>query len=119
MTEIASIDWFGRWGTSVFSENTAIFIFYNYSLDIMVESAYIDLNSIQVTKGPRSWPVKGSKFSIRDFKKIVVGLGIFPLDWFVADNFVADLLEEEITVSYCSFLFFFIVIFKVNCVWTV
>ena len=25
MTEIASIDWFGRWGTSVFSENTAIF----------------------------------------------------------------------------------------------
>ena len=26
MTEIAIIDWFGRWGTSVFSENTAIFI---------------------------------------------------------------------------------------------
>ena len=26
MTEIATIDWFGRWGTSVFSENTAIFI---------------------------------------------------------------------------------------------
>ena len=25
MTEIASIDWFGRWGTSVFSENTAVF----------------------------------------------------------------------------------------------
>ena len=25
MTEIATIDWFGRWGTSVFSENTAIF----------------------------------------------------------------------------------------------
>ena len=25
MTEIAKIDWFGRWGTSVFSENTAIF----------------------------------------------------------------------------------------------
>ena len=24
MTEIATIDWFGRWGTSVFSENTAI-----------------------------------------------------------------------------------------------
>ena len=23
MTEIASIDWFGRWRTSVFSENTA------------------------------------------------------------------------------------------------
>ena len=26
MTAIATIDWFGRWGTSVFSENTAIFI---------------------------------------------------------------------------------------------
>ena len=26
MTEIATIDWFGRWGTSVFSEITAIFI---------------------------------------------------------------------------------------------
>ena len=27
MTEIATIDWFGRWGgVSVFSENTAIFI---------------------------------------------------------------------------------------------
>ena len=26
MTEIATIDWFGRWGTSVFSENTAIFL---------------------------------------------------------------------------------------------
>ena len=25
MTEIATIDRFGRWGTSVFSENTAIF----------------------------------------------------------------------------------------------
>ena len=25
MTEIATIDWFGRWGTSVFSENTDIF----------------------------------------------------------------------------------------------
>ena len=25
MTEIATIDCFGRWGTSVFSENTAIF----------------------------------------------------------------------------------------------
>ena len=25
MTEIATIDWFGRWGTSVFSKNTAIF----------------------------------------------------------------------------------------------
>ena len=26
MTEIATIDWFERWGTSVFSENTAIFL---------------------------------------------------------------------------------------------
>ena len=28
MTEIATLDWFGRWGTSVFSENTAIFSLY-------------------------------------------------------------------------------------------
>ena len=27
MTEIATIDWFRRWGTSVFSENTAIFVY--------------------------------------------------------------------------------------------
>ena len=27
MKEIAAIDRFGRWGTSVFSENTAIFLF--------------------------------------------------------------------------------------------
>ena len=27
MTEIATIDWFGRWGRSVFSGNTAIFVF--------------------------------------------------------------------------------------------
>ena len=26
MTEIGTIDWFARWGTPVFSENTAIFI---------------------------------------------------------------------------------------------
>ena len=26
MTETATIDWFGRWGTSVFSENTAMFV---------------------------------------------------------------------------------------------
>ena len=26
MIEIFTIDWFGRWGTSVFSENTAIFL---------------------------------------------------------------------------------------------
>ena len=28
MTEITTIDWFGRLGTSVFSENTAIFSLY-------------------------------------------------------------------------------------------
>ena len=27
MTEIATINWFGMWGTSVFSENTAIFLY--------------------------------------------------------------------------------------------
>ena len=34
MTGIATIDWFERWGTSVFSENTAIFSFFHcYSRD--------------------------------------------------------------------------------------
>ena len=28
MTEIATINWFGRYRTSVFSENTAIFVFF-------------------------------------------------------------------------------------------
>ena len=28
MTEMATIDWFRRWGTSVFSENTAIYNFF-------------------------------------------------------------------------------------------
>ena len=32
MTEIATIDWFGRWGTSVFTENTAIFILFHIKL---------------------------------------------------------------------------------------
>ena len=32
MTEIATIDWFGRWGTSVFSENTSMFIYKIYNL---------------------------------------------------------------------------------------
>ena len=34
MTEIATIDRFGRWGTSVFSENTAIF-FMNSGLKVL------------------------------------------------------------------------------------
>ena len=29
MTEIATIDWFGRWGTSGFSENAAVFALNN------------------------------------------------------------------------------------------
>ena len=33
MIEIATIDWFGRWGTSVFSENTAIFESWFWSFD--------------------------------------------------------------------------------------
>ena len=36
MTEIATIDWFGRWGTSVFSENTAIF-----DIDIIPQIGHI------------------------------------------------------------------------------
>ena len=35
MTEIATIDWFGGCGTSVFSENTAIF-FWIYGAFLMI-----------------------------------------------------------------------------------
>ena len=38
MTEIATIDWFGGWGTSVFSENTAIFLHYSKLVWIQNES---------------------------------------------------------------------------------
>ena len=47
MTEIATIDWFGRWGTSVFSENTAIFHFkvcYLYK-KIFSTASYLQINS--------------------------------------------------------------------------
>ena len=34
MTEIATIDWFGSWWISVFSENTAIFYTTSYSFAV-------------------------------------------------------------------------------------
>ena len=40
MTEIAIIDWFGRCGTSVFSENTAIFISFS------IKVPYCNANSV-------------------------------------------------------------------------
>ena len=47
-----------------------------------------------------------NKFSVRDFRMIVDGWHgwYFHLDCFVADNFVAGLLEEENTISFLSFL---------------
>ena len=42
MTEIAPIVWFGRWGTSVFSENTAIFD-YNIGIDCKWHGFYATL----------------------------------------------------------------------------
>ena len=36
MTEIATKDWFGKWGTSVFSKNTAIFVSYCRCLSSLV-----------------------------------------------------------------------------------
>ena len=36
MTKIATIDWFGRYGTSVFSENTAIFTIRNFGIPEIV-----------------------------------------------------------------------------------
>ena len=47
-----------------------------------------------------------NKFSVRDFKMIVDGW-YFNLNCFVADNFVADLLEDGNTISFLSFLFWF------------
>ena len=38
MTEFATVDWFGRWGTSVFSENTAIFTCQMITMKINVAS---------------------------------------------------------------------------------
>ena len=54
MTEIATIDWFGRWGTSVFSENTAIFSIipiphqyaYFAQLDWLEKKFYTSINSM-------------------------------------------------------------------------
>ena len=39
MTEIATIDWFKRWGTSDLSENTAIFI-YGIALKILLDPPF-------------------------------------------------------------------------------
>ena len=44
MTEIATIDWIGSWGTSVFSENTAIFISCTDS-DIKISFLYTVISS--------------------------------------------------------------------------
>ena len=38
MTKIATIDWFGRWGTSVFCENTAIFLVVSLLFSIVIAS---------------------------------------------------------------------------------
>ena len=40
MTEIAIIDWFGRWGTSVFFENTAIFIYCYSPANFVCDGVY-------------------------------------------------------------------------------
>ena len=47
MTEIATIDWFGRWGTSVFSENTVIFNehFYDLFLQSYIRDALSNMQS--------------------------------------------------------------------------
>ena len=39
MTEIATIDWFERWGMSVFSENTAI-LYFLISWNLVFRSTY-------------------------------------------------------------------------------
>ena len=42
MTEIASIDWFGMWRTTVFSENTAIFFIRKCYRQYMTETGTSD-----------------------------------------------------------------------------
>ena len=53
MTEIATIDWFERWGTSVFSENIAIFSddFGNMSILILPANPMISFSFSKSTKG--------------------------------------------------------------------
>ena len=51
MTEIATINWFGRWGTSVFSVNTAVFIVIiakstNERLSLILEKISYDISNI-------------------------------------------------------------------------
>ena len=41
MTEIATIDRFGRWGTSVFSENTAVFFTVGLKLPNLSEKVLV------------------------------------------------------------------------------
>ena len=45
MTEIATIDWFGRWGTSVFSENTAIFSSFFFLCNFQTLKVFVTLFS--------------------------------------------------------------------------
>ena len=51
MTEIATIRWFGRWGTSVFTENTAIFFlsfsqnFLPWENELFIKTKRLILNS--------------------------------------------------------------------------
>ena len=46
MTEIATIDWFGRWGTSVFSENTAILVAFSRETLCLLFEFDITFNNI-------------------------------------------------------------------------
>ena len=60
MTEIATIDWFGRWGTSIFSENTAIFMFEGMHNIFKVTAGY---NSTYHHR--MGWVVRGHLFSLK------------------------------------------------------
>ena len=56
MTEMATIDWFGRWGTSVFSENTAIVLMVNGFADIYKDNRRTHLRTqcqIEEVSSPR------------------------------------------------------------------
>ena len=50
MTEISTIDWFGRWGTSVIFENTAIFLFVYLVLRKFLKFRTSEKNAIIILK---------------------------------------------------------------------
>ena len=97
MTEIATIDWFGRWGTSVFSENTAIFL-------------YVHVCE-QFSAGSKSRHIINKKLSVKVFFPLFVsdqrleGCQIIVLEKKTAPNHLQTIYTRE-CCTHCFLLFF-------------